>query len=52
LKPPAREIREVDFIAPLPDGREAKLVRRGILMCTGTHCDFVFIPPDAVFSIK
>jgi hypothetical protein len=52
LKPLAKEIREVDYIVPLPDGSEAKLVRRGILMCTGAHCDFVFIPPDAVFSTK
>jgi hypothetical protein len=52
LKPLAKGIREVDYAVPLPGGIEAKLVRRGILMCTGTHCDFVFVPPDSVFSSK
>jgi hypothetical protein len=48
VKPLAKEIRKVDYKVPLPDGSEAKLVRRGILLCTGTRYDFVFIPPDAL----
>jgi tetratricopeptide (TPR) repeat protein len=52
LKPLAKEIQAIHFTAPLPDGSEAKLVRRGILMCTGTYCDFVLIPPSSVRSTK
>jgi tetratricopeptide (TPR) repeat protein len=52
LKPMAEKIQEIQFTALLPDGSKAKLVRRGILMCTGTECDFVLIPPASVFSTK
>jgi hypothetical protein len=52
LKPMVKEIQEIRFNAPLPDRSEARLVRRGILMCTGTNCDFVLIPTESVFSTK
>jgi tetratricopeptide (TPR) repeat protein len=52
LKPLAKQIAVVHYVAPVPEGSQARLVRRGILMCTGTapRCDFALIPPDTVFS--
>jgi hypothetical protein len=52
LKPLAKQIAAAHYVAPVPEGSRARLVRRGILMCTGTapRCDFTFIPADSVFS--
>jgi hypothetical protein len=54
LKPLAKEIAAAHYAIPFPDNSQAKLVRRGILMCIGTstRCDFVLIPPDSVLSTK
>jgi hypothetical protein len=52
LKPLAKQIAATHYVAPVPEGSQARLVRRGILMCTGTtpRCDFALVPVDAVFS--
>jgi tetratricopeptide (TPR) repeat protein len=52
LRPLAKQIAAARYSIPFPDDSEAKLVRRGILMCSGTaiRCDFVLIPPDSVVS--
>jgi tetratricopeptide (TPR) repeat protein len=54
LKPLSKEIAAAPYSIPFPDNTEAKLLRRGILMCisTSTRCDFVLIPPADVVSTK
>jgi hypothetical protein len=54
LKPLSKEIAAAHYPIPFPDNTEAKLLRRGILMCisTSTRCDFVLIPPADVVSTK
>ncbi|MCI0657454.1 MAG: hypothetical protein L0170_10335, partial [Acidobacteria bacterium] len=42
------------FDVPFPSGSSARIVRRGLLMCTetGSGCDFVLFIPDTVRTIE
>ena len=42
---------EVNFVVQFPDADPVRIVRRGILMCGTTGCDFTFLLPDGVHAV-
>jgi len=53
IRPLSKVLTSLKFKAPLPDGAPVRLVRRGVLVCTGLFgCDFTLFIPDTVQSIN
>jgi tetratricopeptide (TPR) repeat protein len=52
LRPQAKTIAALKFKAPLPDGGEEKLLRRGVTVCTTLGCDFTLFTLDTVNSVN
>ena len=48
LKPYAEKLRKLNYEVPGPDdGIPLRIVRRGILLCGASGCDFTFLLPDS-----
>jgi hypothetical protein len=53
LKSAGNVLSAANFQSAFPEGSSARLVRRGILMCTAiTGCEGVLFTPDTVKSVK
>ena len=54
LRNASKDVEEIKFDVPFPQGSKAKILRRGMLVChsTTSSCEFVLIPPDAVLSLN
>jgi hypothetical protein len=52
IRPLSKTLATLKFKAPLPDDAPVKLVRRGVLVCTGGSygCDFTLFPVESVRS--
>ncbi|MBZ5670082.1 MAG: hypothetical protein LAO04_10170 [Acidobacteriia bacterium] len=50
----SKVVASLKFKAPLPDDGPVKLVRRGVLVCTGGNlgCDFTLFTVDSVHSTE
>jgi hypothetical protein len=54
IRPLGKVLASLKFKAPLPDDAPIKVVRHGVLFCTGGDlgCDFTLIPVDSVHSTE